>query len=162
MGKRFLHIVLAAAVVLLAACGKKEEPPKPAAPPPPAPPVTAPTPAPAPAPAGVAAGTIGLGKAVGADKKVSAATETFGKGDTFYVAVDTTGTGSATLKAKWTYHKGTQVAVVKEDTQTITPTGPATSEFHVSKPDGWPPGEYQVELFLDDKPIGVKKFTVAN
>ena len=50
--------------------------------------------------------------------------------------------------------------VVKEDTQTIAPTGPATSEFHVSKPDGWPVGECEVEVFANDKSAGVKKFSV--
>ncbi len=111
-------------------------------------------------PAGVTSGAVSLGSAIGADKKVTTATDSFAKGDTFYVSVDTTGTGTAELKAKWTYQKDGQVAPVKEDTQTITPTGPATSEFHVGKPDGWPAGDYQVEVFLGDKLIATKKFTV--
>ena len=37
---------------------------------------------------------------------------------------------------------------------------PATSEFHISKPDGWPAGDYQVEISINDKPAGTKKFTV--
>jgi len=155
MNRNYLYVLLTAAALALAACGKKEEPPKPAAAPAP-PPVAAP----APAPAGVTAGMVSLGSAIGADKKVTSATESFAKGDTFYVSVDTTGAGTADLKAKWTYHKDGQVAVVKEDSQTINPTGPATSEFHVSKPDGWPAGEYQVEVLLGDKPVGVKKFAV--
>jgi hypothetical protein len=54
------------------------------------------------------------------------------------------------------------MTVVNEDPpQTIMPTGPATTEFHVSKPGGWPAGEYQVEVFLDDKTVGKKTFTVA-
>jgi hypothetical protein len=154
MSNRSLFFILAAAV-LLAACGKTEEKPKPVVTP-----AQPPVAAPAPVPAGVTAAAIGLGKAIGADKKVNAATENFAKGDTFYVSIDTTGAGTATLRAKWTYHKGGQVAPVKEDTQTIAPTGPATSEFHISKPDGWPVGDYQVELFLNDKPIGSKKFAV--
>ena len=157
MSAKYFFVVLAAAVMAIAACGKKEEPPKPTAAPAP-PPVQAP--APAPAPAGVTVSTINLGKAVGADKKVSAATDTFGKADTIYAAIDTTGAGTATLKAKWTYHKDGKEALVKEDTQTIAPTGPATSEFHISKPDGWPVGDYQVEVFAGDKSAGVKKFSV--
>jgi hypothetical protein len=157
MSKKFIFVILTAVAVALAACGKKEEPPKPAAVP--APP-TAAAPAPAPMPAGVTAGMVSLGSAIGADKKVTTATESFAKGDTFYVSVDTAGAGTAELKAKWTYHKDGQVAVVKEDSQTITPTGPATSEFHVSKPDGWPAGDYQVEVLLGDKSVGVKKFAV--
>ncbi len=164
MSKKFLF-VFGTLLMVLAACGKKEAAQAPATPAPTAVPAPAavPTPAapPAPVSAAVSATTIGLGKAIGADKKISIPAETFAKGDTFYASIDTTGTGTATLKAKWTYHKGTQAALVKEDSQTITPTGPATSEFHVSKPDGWPSGEYQVELFLDDESIGVKRFTVS-
>lgn len=144
MSNKSLPVILAAVAFLLVACGKSEEKPKPAVA----------------VPAGVTAGGLGLGKAIGTDRKVSAATDTFAKGDTFYVSIDTSGTGTATLKARWTYHKGGQVAPVKEDTQTIAPTGPATSEFHISKPDGWPTGDYQVELFLNDNPIGVRKFAV--
>ena len=69
----------------------------------------------APAPAGISAGAISLGKAVGPDKKVSAPVEAFAKGDTIYASVETTGAGTATLKAKWTYKKGDQTTVVSED-----------------------------------------------
>ena len=147
--------VITAFAVALAACGKKEEPPKPA--PAPAP---AAAPAPAPAPAGVSVSAITGGKAVGADKKVTAATDAFAKGDTFHASIDTAGTGTATLKARWTYSKDGQTAVVKEDTMTVNATGPATHEVHVAKPDGWPTGDYQVEVLLDEKPAGTKKFAV--
>ncbi len=150
---KYAFALLAAFAVTLAACGKKEEPPKPA-------PAPAPTATPAPAPAGVTASTVTVGKAIGADKKVTAATDAFAKGDTFYASVETAGTGSAALKAKWTYSKGAETALVKEDTLTISATGPATHEFHVAKPDGWPVGDYAVEVTIDGKPVGTKKFTV--
>lgn len=150
MSKRPLYILCALLISIVAACGKNE----------PTAPVPPPEPAPAPAPAGVSGGAITLGKSVGADKKISVPAETFAKGDTFYASVDTSGSGTALLKAKWTYSKGGQSTVVKEDSQPIMPTGPATSEFHVSKPDGWPAGDYQVELWVDDKSIGTKSFTV--
>jgi hypothetical protein len=156
MRKTRLLVIGMLLLVAAAGCGKKEEEPKPVAPAPAPEP-----PAPAPAPAGVSAGSIDLGKAVGADKKVTTPAETFAKGDTIYASIDTTGTGSATLKAKWTYEKGGQTTVVKEDSQEITPTGPATTEFHISKPGGWPAGDYQVELFLDGKSVGMKKFKVG-
>jgi|SRR5688572_442820 len=153
MSKKYLYVCCTLLFLLLTACSKTEEP----APPP----ETAPAPAPAPA-AGVTAGAIEVGKAVGPDKKVTTPVQAFAKGDTFYVSVDTTGAGTATLKAKWTYHKGGQVTVVSEsEPLKIMPAGPETSEFHVSKPGGWPAGEYQVEVFLDDKSVGVRNFTVA-
>ena len=144
--------VLAALLFALTACSKKEEPRKVEAPP---------APAAAPAPmAGVTVTAINLGTAVGADKKVTKGTDTFGAKDTIYASVDTTGSGTAMLKAKWTYRKDGKEAVVKEDTMTIAPTGAATNEFHISKPDGWPVGNYQVEIFVADKSVGTKAFTV--
>jgi hypothetical protein len=144
--------VLAALLLALTACGKKEEPAKKVeAPPAPA--------APAPA-AGVTVTAINLGSAVGADKKVTKGTDTFGPKDTIYASVDTTGSGTAALKAKWTFRKDGKEAIVKEDTMTIAPTGAATNEFHISKPDGWPVGNYQVEIFVADKSVGTKAFTV--
>lgn len=152
MSKKRLYVLCALLILLAAACGRTEEPATT--------PATEPAPAAAPAPAGVSAGTISLGKAVGPDKKITTPAETFAKNDTIYASVDTTGSGTATLKARWTYRKGNETTVVQEDSQTIMPTGPATSEFHISKPDGWPAGDYQVEVLLDDKPIGTKSFTV--
>src|SRR3954470_18058731 len=99
-----LHVVLIVAALSsgLASC-KKESPPT-------APATTAPTTAPqvnAPPAATdvVSVANISLGKALGADKKVTATTDTFAKGDTIYAVVETTGSGTATVKAKWTYIK---------------------------------------------------------
>jgi predicted small lipoprotein YifL len=167
MSIKSVHAALAfvAAVSLtLAACGKKEEPPQPQTTPPsvsmPTPPVAEPAAPVAVAPAEVAVAALTLGNAVGADAKVSAATETFAPADTIYVSVDTTGAGTAGLAVKWTHHKDGQVAVVKEELISISPSGPATTEFHVSKPDGWPAGDYEVEIVLNGKPAGSRKFVV--
>jgi len=147
-------IMLVALVLTLNACGKKEVAPVPQSMPAPTAPVAPPV------MAGVTVGSITLGNAISASKKVTQAADSFGKKDTIYAAFDTTGSGTAKLKAKWTYRKGGQESLVKEDSQTIAPTGPATSEFHASKPDGWPTGDYQVEIFVDDKSAGTKAFTV--
>lgn len=158
MQSRLRHIALAAAAaVALVACGKKEPPA-----PPPAAPASAPAPAPAlpSAPAGVTLSAVTLGKAVGTDKKVTAATDVFAKGDTIHASIDTTGAGSATVVAKWTYVTGGKTVPVKEESATITPTGPATTEFHISKPDGWPAGDYRVEIVVDGKTVATKSFTV--
>ncbi len=152
MRKQYILVVLAALVLTLNACGKKEEPRKVES-------VPAPTSAPAPT-TGITVTTITLGTALDADKKVKPVTGSFDRKDTIYAGIDTTGVGTATLKAKWTYRKNGKEALVKEDTLTIAATGPATNELHVSKPDGWPAGDYQVEIFVADKSAGTKAFTV--
>ena len=156
METRILCTLLVSTTLVLAACGKKEEPaPAPA----PAPAPTA-EPAPTPAPAGIAVSSVTAGSAIGADKKVTVATDSFAPSDTMYVSVDTTGSGTAKLDATWTYSKGGNVAVVKDDSMTINTAGPATHEFHVSKPDGWPAGNYEVDVLLDGRSAGSKKLTV--
>jgi hypothetical protein len=160
---RYLPLAALLLVTSLAAC-KKSEPPPPAA-------EVAPPPAAAPAaPAmstGVAAAPVtvvalGIGKAIGPDKKVVAEMDTFAKKDTIYAAVGTSGAGNAKLTAKWSWvaHSGAEKAV-SEDSQSIAPTTDATTEFHVSKPDGWPAGDYKVEILLDGKSVATKAFRVA-
>ena len=156
MNLKLIGAVLAACA-LAAACGKKDATTTSST----TTTTTVPAPAPSPAPQAAPAGaTLVLGSAVGPDKKVTAPKESFGKTDTIYVAVDTNGTGPQTLKAKWTYIKDGQTTIVKEDTQTITAAGPSTNEFHISKPDGWPAGDYQVEVSVNDQPVATKRFVV--
>ncbi len=160
MAPRINSLAIAAiflgAVLGLNGC-KKEAPP----PPPPPPPAAAPkVEAPPPAPPAVSVANITLGKAIGSDKKVTATTDTFAKTDTIYAAVETTGSGNAEIKAKWTFHKGDKVADVSESMETVVATGPAVTSFKISKPSGWPPGDYQVDISLGGKSAGVKKFSV--
>jgi len=162
--RRLPVLILAiAGAIALSACGKKEEPAAPATTPPPAqtapPPVQAPPPAEQPPAAEpVTVTSIDLGTEVDADQRVAAPTTEFTPNDTIYAAVATTGTSpNAVLHAKWTY-QGEQT--VNESSQTIAPDGPAVTSFHISKPDGWPAGDYKVEISLDGQVVASKDFTV--
>ena len=150
-----------AAVLTIAACNKSPEnapPPATTAPPPAAATVSAPPPAATPAQQGVSVTSVDLGTAVGADQKVTSPTTSFSPKDTIYAAVSTTGAASnARLAAKWTYQDG---QTVNDSSQTIAPTGPAVTTFHISKPDGWPAGNYKVEISLDGNMVSSKDFTV--
>lgn len=133
-----------------AACKKSE--------PPPPPPTTTTT-----LPAPVSVSGVTLGNALGADKTVSAPMDTFGAKDTIYASVATAGVGHARLRALWSFVKGEKTAKVDETTIEFDSSSPATNEFHVSKPSGWPRGDYKVEIFLGDAPapVATKAFKVG-
>lgn len=150
-------LVAGLAAFALVACGKKEQAPAPVVAPAPAP---APVEAPPPAPAPVAFAGLNIGEKVDeATKAVTREKKVFAKTDTIYAGVATTGTAaSATLSARWTY--GADNQLVDESSQTIAPTGPATTTFHIAKPDGWPTGSYKVDISLNGQPVATESFEV--
>lgn len=134
-----------AVVAIGSGCGKKAPPPPP------------PAPEPAPPPP-VALGGVELGRAIGADKKIVAATTVFGVRDTIYASAATTGVAaSATLTAIWTFQTGQRV---DSTSQPIAPTGPANTEFHITKKTAWPVGKYKVAISLDGGPPIETEFEV--
>ena len=91
---------------------------------------------------------------------MQAPTDTFKPKDTIFAVVSTDGSAAASVIAvKWTFGDG---QTVKEDSKTIAPTGPATTEFSIQKPKGWPKGSYKVETTVDGKPGPSKTFTVES
>lgn len=108
---------------------------------------------------GVRVSQIDMGRSLNADKTINDNTDSFNPNDAIYASIVTEGSApTATLKARWTYQDG---QVVNESTQTITPTGNARTEFHISKPDGWPTGKYKLEAFLNGSSAATKDFEVA-
>jgi hypothetical protein len=107
---------------------------------------------------GVRVARVDIGRSLTADKAISDNTDSFKPNDTIYASVATEGTApTAALRARWTYQDG---QVVDESTQTIAPTGAARTEFHISKPEGWPAGKYKLEVFLNGSSAGTKDFEV--
>ncbi len=138
---------LGLAIIGIPGCKKKEAP---------APPAEAAAPAPTP-PAFAVLG-VEVGKGIGADKRVTTPGTTFGRRDTIYASVATEGAASSkTISAKWSFQDG---QVVKQQAETIAPTGPAATEFHISRPKAWPVGKYKVEIAVDSAPAGSKDFEV--
>ena len=107
---------------------------------------------------GVRVSHIDMGRSLNADKTINDNTGSFKPNDTIYASIVTESTAAtATLKARWTYQDG---QVVDESTQTIAPTGNARTEFHISKPDGWPTGKYKLEVFLNGSSAATRDFEV--
>ncbi len=101
---------------------------------------------------------VNLGSSIDADRVVFAPTSSFAPTDTIYASVETEGTDSgATLTARWRYEDG---QVVDETSQSISPTGSATTEFHISMPNGLPSGDYTVEILLNGESVATESFEV--
>jgi len=108
---------------------------------------------------GIKVTNVDLGRNVGGDKHVTDATTSFSPNDVIYASVLTSGTSpSATVKVRWTYEGDGQV--VDESEQTITTTGDTATEFHISKPNGWPAGNYKAEVYLNGQLVQTKEFEV--
>lgn len=162
-----LTIVLASTLAL-AACGKSTPPPAPA-PAAPAPASAPATPAPAATPAPQAATeaaptyvvqvtSVTLANAVDAGGRVAAPLTTFTPKDTIYgVVAANAGKPNASITARWTYQGG---QLVSEQVQTLKDLGPNISEFHISKPDGFPPGTYALDILVDGKSVSTTSFSV--
>lgn len=100
---------------------------------------------------------IDLGRSLKPDMTIGDKTNSFHATDVVYVTVASKGTGPATLKARWIFEDS---QVVAEDNQEISPTGPARTEFHLSKPTGLASGRYKVEILLNGTPVGTETFEV--
>ena len=91
---------------------------------------------------------VQLGRRLSADKRVADATDKFSPKDTIYVVAVTEGSSpNTTVNARWTFQDGGQV--VKEDSRTIAASGTEATEFHISKPSGWPKGKYRVTVTMN-------------
>jgi hypothetical protein len=101
---------------------------------------------------------VTLGRAISGDKAISDSTDKFRPNDTIYASVTTDGSApSATLRARWTFEDG---QTVDESSRAIAPNNRERTEFHISKPNGWPAGKYKLEVFLNDQSAETKTFEV--
>jgi hypothetical protein len=139
-----LAAVAVLATLAVAGCQKKAEAPPPVAE------------APKPVPFRIV--SMELGKHLDAGMKVIEPSVTFGVRDTIHFSIASEGEAPAvTLRALWKFEDG---QVVADDAQSLAPTGPAQTEFHVFNPAPWPKGKYTVELFADTTSAGKKEFMV--
>lgn len=99
-----------------------------------------------------------LGRSVDANKKVTDGTDDFKPADTIYLSVKTDGAAAnSEVKVRWTYQDG---QLVKEDKRSIPAGGDAWTEFHISKPGGFPKGDYKVIAYVNGAEKGSKTFEV--
>jgi hypothetical protein len=103
---------------------------------------------------------VELGRSIDAQGRIAdgADTDDFARNETIYVSVSTDGAAAGSrLTARWTFEDG---QVVDESSQTLSATGPAITEFHISNPGGFPAGRYRVEIQLDGRTVETEEFTI--
>src|SRR5688572_23978778 len=101
---------------------------------------------------------VKVGNAIGSNKVIVDEKDEFLPNETIYVSVETEGTApQATVTARWLYGDN---QVIEETSQQIVPADAVATEFHVQKPDGWPTGEYKVEILLNGEKVATEGFEV--
>ncbi len=156
---RLSQALLVAVVGAAALAGCRKDEPAPVVPPT-TPTETAPPSAPPPAtsvtaPASTA--SVTLGNAIDANNTIATPLTSFAAGDTIHASVATDSPSASTLVAKWTHLDSNQT--VAEETKQVA-AGAQTTDFHISKPDGWPTGRYRVEISQDGSVINTSEFDV--
>jgi hypothetical protein len=100
---------------------------------------------------------IQVGRSRNADRTVAQPTFEFRPDETIYVSIVTEGAGDdAVVKVRWRFGSGT----VGESQQTISPRDRAVTPFEMRSAAGFPIGEYTLEVFLNDTPVGTRDLRV--
>ena len=119
-------------------------------------------PAAAPAPGATLRVTdVALGRAMRGDTAVVEEVGDFKPADTIHAVVKHEGAATeARLTARWTFQDG---QVVDERTETISPTGTGATytHFQISKPGGWPTGNYKLTLLLNGQEVESEDFEIG-
>ena len=117
---------------------------------------------PAPAVGTVSVTDVQLGAHVSSANLIPVPKTMFRPVDTIYVSVSTAVAGAehvdGTLGVHWTY--GPVRQSVWDEAVELRFSGAGATAFQISKPDGFPAGQYQVEVFLNGKSVRTARFEV--
>ncbi len=106
-------------------------------------------------PVTVAADAFTIGSALGTGNQATAAKPAYALGDTVYASLPAGRyRKGSTANVYWTYQDGLSQ---KEEAKDIS--GEFVT-FEFGKADGMKPGKYNVEIGVDDKPVGIVDFVV--
>ena len=99
---------------------------------------------------------IQTGKSLNSDNSVGTHAASFRPKDTMYVAVLTGARGAGTITVRW--RLGSQV--IHEATREVAYNDQSATDFRFQAADGFPPGEYTIDVLLDGKPVGTRSVRV--
>ena len=100
--------------------------------------------------------TVQTGKSRNSDNSVGNHATRFKPDDTMFVAVLTKGAGSGKIGVRWTYAG----RLVSEESRNVSYRDSAATAFHIQNSGGFPPGDYAVEVLIDDKPFDTRPLKV--
>jgi len=154
---RLPSLTAIAFALLLSACGEQAAPEPateaPAAAQAPAEPVEQPVEQIA-EPTTVAADAVTVGSALGPDQAATAPKPAYTTADTVYASASSAGRSGAIARVYWTYQDGTSH---KEEEK---PVDGNVISFGFSQADGMRAGAYNVQIDIDDVPVGIADFKV--
>jgi hypothetical protein len=99
---------------------------------------------------------IQTGKSLNSDHSIGRHAASFHPNDTMYVSVLSTGRGKGTITVKWSL--GGQV--LQELTKKASYNDQAATDFRFQAADGFPVGDYTIEVILDGKTIETRRVKV--
>jgi hypothetical protein len=99
---------------------------------------------------------IQTGKSLNSDNSIATHSATFHPKDTMYVSVLTGARGSGTIVARWMLGGRSIHEVSKE----VSYNDQAATDFRFQAADGFPPGQYVIEILLDGKSVGTREVRV--
>lgn len=112
----------------------------------------------------VTAGTPTIGSALDESSQITSPQLTFSPKDTIYLAIPTSTPTSAitygTLSVRWKYRQGALYLEFFDETQRMQFSKDLVTIFKLSKPDGFPVGEYQAEIRLNSVAVHAVAFSV--
>jgi hypothetical protein len=99
---------------------------------------------------------IQLGRSLNPDNTVAVHSTLFKTTDTVYVSILTPEAGSGALGVRWIY----EGRLVDQPTKPVSYRKAMATTFQLQNGNGFPPGDYSVEVLLDGQPVGTRTFHV--
>jgi hypothetical protein len=99
---------------------------------------------------------IQTGKSLNTDHSVGRHATSFRPADTMYVAVLSNGRGAGTITVKWSFAG----RVVHEVTKKVSYNDQAATDFRFQAADGFPVGDYTIEVIVDGKSLETRRVKV--
>ena len=99
---------------------------------------------------------VQTGRSLNSDNSVASHTSTFSPKDTMYVAVLTSARGSGTITVRWSLGG----RVIHEAMKDVSYNDQAATDFRFQAADGFPVGEYSIEVLLDGTSVETRRVRV--